>query len=123
MFADVGAPGSGIGSARSATGPPAIIVIDEMDMTGHRRSGSGAVIADDEREQTLNLLLAEMDGFDVTQGIVVLAATYRPEVLGPALLRPGRFDRQVAIPLPALVERPPSWRCIAEASSSAPSAT
>ncbi len=68
------------------------------------RSG-GAIVSNDEREQTLNQLLSEMDGFDVTQGIVVLGATNRPEVLDPALLRPGRFDRQIVIPLPALPER------------------
>ena len=62
-------------------------------------------MSNDEREQTLNQLLAEMDGFDVSQGIVVLAATNRPEILDPALLRPGRFDRQVTIPLPTLDER------------------
>ncbi len=62
-------------------------------------------MSNDEREQTLNQLLSEMDGFDVTQGIVVLAATNRPEVLDPALLRPGRFDRQITIPLPTLPER------------------
>ncbi len=84
---------------------PAIIFIDEIDAIGERRSGSGAAVSNDEREQTLNQLLAEMDGFDVTQGIVVLAATNRPEVLDPALLRPGRFDRQVTIPLPTLTER------------------
>jgi cell division protease FtsH len=84
---------------------PAIIFIDEIDAIGQRRSGSGAAVANDEREQTLNQLLAEMDGFDVAQGIVVLGATNRPEVLDPALLRPGRFDRQVTIPLPTLVER------------------
>src|SRR5580700_11314639 len=84
---------------------PAIIFIDEIDAIGQRRAGSGAVVANDEREQTLNQLLAEMDGFDVAQGVVVLGATNRPEVLDPALLRPGRFDRQVTIPLPTLVER------------------
>ncbi len=84
---------------------PAIIFIDEIDGIGQRRSGSGAAVANDEREQTLNQLLAEMDGFDVSQGIVVLGATNRPEVLDPALLRPGRFDRQVTIPLPNLAER------------------
>ena len=62
-------------------------------------------MSNDEREQTLNQLLAEMDGFDPATGIVVLAATNRPEVLDPALLRPGRFDRQVTIPLPTLPER------------------
>jgi len=84
---------------------PAIIFIDEIDAIGQRRAGSGAVVSNDEREQTLNQLLSEMDGFDVAQGIVVLAATNRPEVLDPALLRPGRFDRQVTIPLPTLTER------------------
>jgi cell division protease FtsH len=84
---------------------PAIIFIDELDAIGQRRAGAGAVVANDEREQTLNQLLTEMDGFDPTEGIVVLAATNRPEVLDPALLRPGRFDRQITIPLPNLAER------------------
>src|SRR6267154_2034525 len=84
---------------------PAIIFVDEVDAIGQRRAGSGAVVANDEREQTLNQLLSEMDGFDMAQGVVVLAATNRPEVLDPALLRPGRFDRQVTIPLPTLTER------------------
>ena len=84
---------------------PAIIFIDEVDAIGQRRAGSGAAVANDEREQTLNQLLAEMDGFDTATGIVVLAATNRPEVLDPALLRPGRFDRQVTIPLPNVYER------------------
>jgi cell division protease FtsH len=84
---------------------PVIIFIDELDAIGQRRAGAGAVVANDEREQTLNQLLTEMDGFDPTEGIVVLAATNRPEVLDPALLRPGRFDRQITIPLPNLAER------------------
>ncbi len=84
---------------------PVIIFIDELDALGQRRAGSGSVVANDEREQTLNQLLSEMDGFDPTEGIVVLAATNRPEVLDPALLRPGRFDRQITIPLPTLAER------------------
>ncbi len=84
---------------------PAIIFVDEVDAIGQRRSGAGTIVANDEREQTLNQLLAEMDGFDPSEGIVVLAATNRPEVLDPALLRPGRFDRQVTIPLPTLAER------------------
>jgi len=82
---------------------PSIIFIDEIDAIGQRR-GSG-VISNDEREQTLNQLLAEMDGFDPATGVVVIAATNRPEILDPALLRPGRFDRQVEIPLPNLKER------------------
>jgi len=82
---------------------PAIIFIDEIDAIGQRR-GAG-IVSNDEREQTLNQLLAEMDGFDKGTGIVVIAATNRPEVLDPALLRPGRFDRQVEIPLPNLKER------------------
>ena len=84
---------------------PAIIFIDEIDAIGQRRAGSGAVVSNDEREQTLNQLLAEMDGFEPSTGIVVLAATNRPEILDPALLRPGRFDRQVTIPLPNVSER------------------
>ena len=84
---------------------PVIIFIDEIDAIGQRRAGQGAVVANDEREQTLNQLLAEMDGFDPAMGVVVLGATNRPEVLDPALLRPGRFDRQVTIPLPNVHER------------------
>jgi len=84
---------------------PCIIFIDEIDAIGQRRAGSGAVVSNDEREQTLNQLLAEMDGFEPSTGVVVLAATNRPEVLDPALLRPGRFDRQVTIPLPNVYER------------------
>src|SRR5579864_8489798 len=84
---------------------PCIIFIDEIDAIGQRRAGSGAVVSNDEREQTLNQLLAEMDGFEPSAGVVVLGATNRPEVLDPALLRPGRFDRQVTIPLPNVFER------------------
>ena len=83
---------------------PAIVFVDEIDAIGQRRGGTGTV-ANDEREQTLNQLLAEMDGFDPAIGVVVLAATNRPEILDPALLRPGRFDRQVTVPLPNLRER------------------
>ncbi len=82
---------------------PSIIFIDEVDAIGQRRGGS--IISNDEREQTLNQLLAEMDGFDPTSGVVVMAATNRPEVLDAALLRPGRFDREVEIPLPNQAER------------------
>ncbi|MDF3289588.1 MULTISPECIES: ATP-dependent zinc metalloprotease FtsH [Streptomyces] len=83
---------------------PSIIFIDEIDAVGSRRSGV-RLGGNDEREQTLNQLLAEMDGFDEATGIVVLAATNRPEALDPALLRPGRFDRQVTVPLPNQSER------------------
>ncbi|MGN9909843.1 ATP-dependent zinc metalloprotease FtsH [Phytohabitans sp. LJ34] len=82
---------------------PSIVFIDEIDALGQRRGGQ--LFANDERDQTLNQMLAEMDGFDPAGGVVVIAATNRPEVLDPALLRPGRFDRQVAIPLPAQRER------------------
>ena len=82
---------------------PSIIFIDEIDAIGQRRGGS--IVSNDEREQTLNQLLAEMDGFDPSTGVVVMAATNRPEVLDPALLRPGRFDREVEIPLPNQAER------------------
>src|SRR3954463_10942709 len=82
---------------------PSIIFIDEIDAIGQRR-GAGFTI-NDEREQTLNQLLAEMDGFDPSTGVVVIAATNRPETLDPALLRPGRFDRQVTVPLPTQPER------------------
>ncbi len=82
---------------------PSIIFIDEIDAIGQRRGGS--IVSNDEREQTLNQLLAEMDGFDPQTGVVVIAATNRPEVLDPALLRPGRFDREVEIPLPNQAER------------------
>jgi cell division protease FtsH len=82
---------------------PSIVFIDEIDAIGQRRGGS--LTTNDEREQTLNQLLAEMDGFDRTTGVVVLAATNRPEVLDPALLRPGRFDREVEIGLPNLSDR------------------
>jgi len=83
---------------------PAIVFIDEIDAIGARRSVPG-VGGNDEREQTLNQLLAEMDGFTGDSSIVVLANTNRPEVLDPALLRPGRFDRQVHVPLPTLRDR------------------
>ncbi|HTR94140.1 MAG TPA: ATP-dependent zinc metalloprotease FtsH [Trebonia sp.] len=105
MFVGVGAARVRDLFAEARKRSPAIIFIDEVDAIGQRRAGSGAVVSNDEREQTLNQLLAEMDGFDPTMGIVVLAATNRPEVLDPALLRPGRFDRQVTIPLPNVSER------------------
>ncbi|MGB0514281.1 MAG: ATP-dependent zinc metalloprotease FtsH, partial [Wenzhouxiangellaceae bacterium] len=83
---------------------PCIIFIDELDAVGRHR-GAGLGGGHDEREQTLNQLLVEMDGFEGTQGIIMIAATNRPDVLDPALLRPGRFDRQVVVPLPDLKGR------------------
>ena len=83
---------------------PCIVFIDEIDTIGKKRDGGG-IGSNDEREQTLNQLLAEMDGFDATKGVVILAATNRPESLDPALLRPGRFDRRVPVELPDLAGR------------------
>jgi cell division protease FtsH len=101
----------GVGAARvrdlfeqARTRAPAIVFIDEIDALGARR-GPGGYAGSDEREQTLNQLLAEMDGFEEAAGVVVLAATNRPDALDPALRRPGRFDRQVAVPLPGRAER------------------
>jgi len=83
---------------------PCIVFIDELDAIGKSRV-SGAMGGNDEREQTLNQLLVEMDGFDATSGLIILAATNRPDVLDPALLRPGRFDRQVLVDRPDLIGR------------------
>ena len=85
---------------------PAIIFIDEIDSIGRKR-GAGLGGGHDEREQTLNQMLSEMDGFSPTEGVVLMAATNRPDILDPALMRPGRFDRQVVVPLPDLDERLP----------------
>jgi len=82
----------------------AIIFVDEIDSIGRKR-GAGLGGGHDEREQTLNQMLAEMDGFETSEGIVILAATNRPDILDPALLRPGRFDRQIVVPLPEAPER------------------
>ncbi|MGH9297275.1 MAG: ATP-dependent zinc metalloprotease FtsH, partial [Acidimicrobiales bacterium] len=85
---------------------PAIIFVDEIDSIGRKR-GAGLGGGHDEREHTLNQMLNEMDGFDPAEGIVIMAATNRPDILDPALLRPGRFDRQIVVPLPDLEERIP----------------
>ncbi|MBQ6506279.1 MAG: ATP-dependent zinc metalloprotease FtsH [Clostridia bacterium] len=84
---------------------PCIVFIDEIDTIGKKRDGAGAIGGNDEREQTLNQLLTEMDGFDGKKGVVILAATNRPESLDPALLRPGRFDRRIPVELPDLQGR------------------
>ena len=97
----------GVGAARvrdlfqqAEANAPSIVFIDELDALGKARSASSALTGNDEREQTLNQLLAQMDGFDTSKGVMILAATNRPEILDPALLRPGRFDRKVMIDRP-----------------------
>jgi cell division protease FtsH len=92
-------PGYATCSIRRKKHAPCIIFIDEIDAVGRHR-GAGLGGGHDEREQTLNQLLVEMDGFEGNEGVIVIAATNRPDVLDPALLRPGRFDRQVVVPLP-----------------------
>ena len=101
----------GVGAARvrdlfktARQDKPSIIFIDEIDAIGRKR-GTGLGGGHDEREQTLNQILSEMDGFEPAEGIIVMAATNRPDVLDPALLRAGRFDRQIVVPLPTLEER------------------
>merc|ERR1711988_323189 len=83
---------------------PCIIFVDEIDAVGRHR-GAGLGGGNDEREQTLNQLLVEMDGFETNEGVILIAATNRPDVLDPALLRPGRFDRQVVVPNPDILGR------------------
>ena len=89
---------------QAAEKAPCIVFIDEIDTIGKKRD-SGAIGGNDEREQTLNQLLTEMDGFDANKGVVILAATNRPDSLDPALLRPGRFDRRIPVELPDLAGR------------------
>ena len=99
MFVGVGASRVRDMFEQGRKNAPCIIFIDEIDAVGrHRGAGYGG--GNDEREQTLNQLLVEMDGFDASEGVIILAATNRPDVLDPALLRPGRFDRQINVPLP-----------------------
>ena len=90
---------------QAAEKAPCIVFIDEIDTIGKKRDGASGIGGNDEREQTLNQLLTEMDGFDTTKGVIILAATNRPESLDPALLRPGRFDRRVPVELPDLKGR------------------
>ncbi len=89
---------------RQKKNAPCIIFIDEIDAVGRRR-GAGLGGGHDEREQTLNQLLVEMDGFGTNEGIIVMAATNRPDILDPAILRPGRFDRQIYVGLPDIKAR------------------
>lgn len=104
MFVGVGASRVRDLFAKVKKNAPAILFIDEMDAVGRHR-GAGLGGGHDEREQTLNQILVEMDGFEQTDNVIVLAATNRPDVLDPALLRPGRFDRQVTMELPDIKER------------------
>ncbi|QQG52303.1 MAG: ATP-dependent zinc metalloprotease FtsH [Candidatus Falkowbacteria bacterium] len=104
MFVGVGASRVRSLFEKAKKSAPCIVFIDEIDAVGRRR-GSGLGGSHDEREQTLNQILVEMDGFEPTQNIIVIAATNRPDVLDPALLRPGRFDRRVMIDLPDLKDR------------------
>ena len=104
MFVGVGASRVRDLFTQAKENAPAIVFIDEIDAVGrHRGAGMGG--GHDEREQTLNQLLVEMDGFDVRGGVILIAATNRPDILDPALLRPGRFDRQIAVDAPDLVGR------------------
>jgi cell division protease FtsH len=105
MFVGVGAARVRDLFAQAQATAPSIIFIDELDALGKARGLSPMMGGHDEREQTLNQLLAEMDGFDTQKGVILLAATNRPEILDPALLRPGRFDRQVVIDRPDLKGR------------------
>jgi cell division protease FtsH len=104
MFVGVGASRVRDMFAQGKKHAPCIIFIDEIDAVGRSR-GAGLGGGNDEREQTLNQLLVEMDGFEVNEGIIVIAATNRPDVLDPALLRPGRFDRHVVVPAPDIKGR------------------
>jgi cell division protease FtsH len=104
MFVGVGASRVRDLFAKAKATAPAIVFIDELDAVGRRR-GAGVGTVNDEREQTLNQLLGELDGFDQRAEVIILAATNRPDVLDPALLRPGRFDRQVTLDLPDSPDR------------------
>ncbi len=104
MFVGVGASRVRDLFEQSKKNAPCIVFVDEIDAVGRRR-GAGLGGGHDEREQTLNQLLVEMDGFEANEGVIILAATNRPDVLDPALLRPGRFDRQVVVPTPDLKGR------------------
>jgi cell division protease FtsH len=104
MFVGVGASRVRDMFGQAKKNAPCIIFIDEIDAVGRHR-GAGLGGGNDEREQTLNQLLVEMDGFETNQGVILIAATNRPDVLDPALLRPGRFDRQVVVPNPDILGR------------------
>jgi cell division protease FtsH len=102
LFVGVGAARVRDLFAQAAHKAPCVVFIDELDTIGRQRGGTATVGVNDEREQTLNQLLVEMDGFESRKGVIIMAATNRPEVLDPALLRPGRFDRQIVVDKPDL---------------------
>ncbi len=104
MFVGVGASRVRDLFEQAKANAPAIVFVDEIDAVGRHR-GAGLGGGHDEREQTLNQLLVEMDGFDVKGGVILIAATNRPDILDPALLRPGRFDRQIAVDRPDMQGR------------------
>ena len=104
MFVGVGASRVRDLFEQAKANAPAIVFVDEIDAVGRQR-GAGLGGGHDEREQTLNQLLVEMDGFDVKSGVILIAATNRPDILDPALLRPGRFDRQITVDRPDLKGR------------------
>jgi cell division protease FtsH len=104
MFVGVGASRVRDMFEQAKKNAPCIIFIDEIDAVGRHR-GAGLGGGNDEREQTLNQLLVEMDGFEANEGVIIIAATNRPDVLDPALLRPGRFDRQIVVPNPDVTGR------------------
>src|SRR5262245_38292399 len=105
MFVGVGASRVRDLFKQAKESAPCIVFLDEIDAVGRRRGGGFTTGGHDEREQTLNAILVEMDGFATTDGVIVIAATNRPDVLDPALIRPGRFDRQIVVPLPDLKGR------------------
>ena len=104
MFVGVGASRVRDLFEQAKANAPAIVFVDEIDAVGRHR-GAGLGGGHDEREQTLNQLLVEMDGFDVKTNVILIAATNRPDILDPALLRPGRFDRQIAVEAPDMIGR------------------
>ena len=104
MFVGVGASRVRDMFEQGKKNAPCIIFIDEIDAVGRHR-GAGLGGGNDEREQTLNQLLVEMDGFEANAGVIIVAATNRPDVLDPALLRPGRFDRQITVSNPDIIGR------------------
>jgi cell division protease FtsH len=119
MFVGVGASRVRDLFEQAKSNAPAIVFVDEIDAVGrHRGAGMGG--GHDEREQTLNQLLVEMDGFDTKGGVILIAATNRPDILDPALLRPGRFDRQIPVDNPDMEGARPSCGCTPRASRSRP---